>query len=243
MTTTKPFRSGVHGQRLLSALKADVLFQFKQGFYFVYLILSLFYLIIFHQLDTTWLPYIMPVVLFMDPSVLGLFFIGGILLLEKEQGILSLIYVTPLRVWEYILSKIISLCFISLMAILLISLIAYKDAVNYVYLIISVILTSVFFTLIGFLVATRSKSVNDFFVKIIPWMMMLMLPCVLLVFYPNLLVLGLIPSVASLKLVWGAYHAMQLGEFIILVLYMTVLNVFLLKYTYKVFQNKMVLEN
>jgi fluoroquinolone transport system permease protein len=243
MTSHKPSTAGAHGQRLLTALKADVLFQFKQGFYFVYLILSLFYLIIFHQLDTTWLSYVMPVVLFMDPSVLGLFFIGGILLLEKEQGILSLIYVTPLRVWEYILSKVISLCFISLMAILLISLIAYNDAVNYVYLIIGVILTSVFFTLIGFLVATRSKSVNDFFVKIIPWMMVLILPCVLIIFYPNMPVLGLIPSVASLKLVWGAYHAINFWEFIILALYMTVLNIFLLKYTYSVFQKKMVLEN
>ena len=243
MTSTKPIISDANGQRLLSALKADVLFQFKQGFYFVYIILSLFYLIIFHQLDSAWLSYVIPVVLFMDPSVLGLFFIGGILLLEKEQGILSLIYVTPLRIWEYILSKIISLCLISLMVILLISLIAYKGAVNYIYLIIGVILTSIFFTLIGFLVATSSKSVNDFFVKIIPWMIVLMLPCVLLGFYPNLLLLGLVPSVASLKLVWGAYHAINFWEFIMLVLYMTVLNIFLLKYTYAVFQKKMVLEN
>lgn len=243
MTSTKPIISDANGQRLLSVLKADVLFQFKQGFYFVYIILSLFYLIIFHQLDSTWLSYVMPVVLFMDPSVLGLFFIGGILRLEKEQGILSLIYVTPLRIWEYILSKIISLCLISLIVILLISLIAYKGSVNYLYLIIGVIQTSVFFTLIGFLVATSSRSVNDFFVKIIPWMMVLMLPCVLLGLYPNSLLLGLIPSVASLKLVWGAYHATNLWEFIMLVLYMTVQNIYLLKYTYAVFQKKMVLEN
>ncbi|MDF1616205.1 fluoroquinolone export ABC transporter permease subunit [Petrocella sp. FN5] len=242
MIPTKPNASDAYGQRLLSALKADILFQFKQGFYFVYLILSLFYLIVFYQLDNLWLSYIMPIVLFMDPSVLGLFFIGGILLLEKEQGILSLMYVTPLRIWEYILSKVISLCFISLMAVLLISIIAYKDNVNYIYLVVGVILTSVFFTLCGFLVATRSKSVNDFFVKIIPWMMLLILPCFLLVFYPNLVVLGLIPSVASLKLVWGAYHPLSFLEFIILVLYMTSLNVILLKYTYRIFQNKMVLE-
>lgn len=73
--------------RIVNALKADILFQFKQGFYFIYIVISVFYLIILSQLSPEIIQLILPIILYIDPSILGLFFIGDILLLEKEQGI------------------------------------------------------------------------------------------------------------------------------------------------------------
>ena len=63
--------------RIINALKADVLFQFKQGFYFIYIVISVFYLIVLSQLSPSVIKYILPILLYIDPSILGLFFIGG----------------------------------------------------------------------------------------------------------------------------------------------------------------------
>ena len=83
-------------KRILTAFKADVLFQIKQGFYFVYVILAILYLIVLSQLGQDIVKIVLPIITYIDPSVLGLFFIGGVVLLEKEQGILALLYVSPL---------------------------------------------------------------------------------------------------------------------------------------------------
>ncbi|MEN8906427.1 MAG: ABC transporter permease [Clostridiales bacterium] len=228
--------------RLLIALKADIIFQYKQGFYLVYFIISVLYLIILSQLPQSVVKYILPIILYTDPSVLGLFFIGGILLLEKEQGILSLIYVTPLRIWEFIVSKLSALCLISLFAVLSISLISYHDTTNYFLLILGVILTSILYTTFGFIIATKSKSVNDFFVRMVPQMIVFIAPCIVMFFYPEFKLLNIIPSVASIRLIWGAYHGMGLLEAIFCLLYLCILIGFFINYTYKTFRDNMVIE-
>ncbi|MDO9680631.1 MAG: hypothetical protein Q7262_06400, partial [Bacteroidales bacterium] len=102
--------------RFLSAIWSDIRFQIKQGFYLVYLIITIMYLIILSMLPENVLSIALPLVVFSDPSVLGLFFIGGIILLEKSQGVMMAIVVTPLKTEEYVLSKAISLAFVSVMA-------------------------------------------------------------------------------------------------------------------------------
>jgi fluoroquinolone transport system permease protein len=226
--------------RILNALKADMLFQFKQGFYFVYLFLGVLYVIVCSQFSEAVVRFVLPIALYTDPSILGLFFIGGILLLEKEQGILALVYVTPLRTWEFILSKVISLGFVSLVASIGIALAAYKGPTNYFLLIFSVILTSWFYTLVGFIIATKSKSVNDFFVKIIPLMIVLILPCIPAIIFPNLFWLSIIPSVSSLRLVWGAYHGISLLEVMVSSAYLILIGVIFFRKTQTTFQNTMI---
>ncbi|HSR03547.1 MAG TPA: hypothetical protein VLM88_03070 [Proteiniclasticum sp.] len=76
-------------KRIRSAVVADVVFQYKQGFYFIYLLISFVYLLILSQLPEAIAEIAITVIVFSDPSVLGLFFIGGILLLEKDQGVLQ----------------------------------------------------------------------------------------------------------------------------------------------------------
>jgi fluoroquinolone transport system permease protein len=95
--------------RLLHALQADVRFQWKQGFYLVYILITIIYLIILSFLPENVLSIALPLVVFSDPSVLGLFFIGGIIMLEKAQGFCLFWWFHTLRTTEYVLSKVISL--------------------------------------------------------------------------------------------------------------------------------------
>jgi fluoroquinolone transport system permease protein len=195
--------------RIRNALLSDIVFQYKQGFYFIYLLISFVYLLILSQLPLEYANIALPVIVFSDPSVLGLFFIGGILLLEKEQGIIQTLSVTPLKTHEYMISKLISLCLISMMAVLLITFLSSASEVNYVLLLVGVIMTSVFFTLIGIMIATKSRHLNAFFVKMIPWMIVLVAPCALIVLFPDEWILSVFPSIASLRMVYGAYNGIS----------------------------------
>ncbi len=226
--------------RWLTALKADLFFQFKQGFYYIYAILSLIYLIIFSQISDSVLQFVLPIVMFTDPSVLGLFFIGGLLLLEKEQGILSLTYITPLKIYEFVMSKVISLILISLLAVIVISLVSYNGSVNYLSLISGIILTSIIFTLYGFLIASKAKSINDYFVKMIPQMILLIIPCILIFIFPNWWFLNIAPSVSALNLVWGAYHGIGYPQLGINITYLTLISFIMYRYTIKAFIKGMI---
>lgn len=230
-------------QRLKNALLADILFQFKQGFYYVYIILIILYLILISQFDSHITQFMVPIVVYMDPSVLGLFFVGGITLLEKEQGILALTFVTPLRLWEYMASKVLSLTLIGLIAGLLVSLLAYHQPVNYGLLIIGIILTSIFYTLIGLIIACRSKSVNSFFVGMVPWMVLLILPCIGIIFDFSNPIYNFIPSVASLKIILAAYMPVSTMNLLSSLVIMLIVNSLLFPLTLRYFKSTMILQS
>jgi len=220
-------------KRIATSIKADFLFQLKHGFYYVYIILALMYLIILSQFNQDIAKIILPIVIYIDPAVLGLFFIGGIVLLEKEQGILSLLYITPLRVWEYILSKLVTLTAISTLAGVAIAYLSYSGKINIFLLLIGIILTAVCFTLLGFIIATKAKSVNHYIVRVAPAMALFSLPCFSLI--PNSIVpkfadklLMVIPSVAALKITLAAFLPYSNNEIVFCIIWLLVFDILLL---------------
>ena len=192
-------------KRTLSAFKADLIFQMKQGFLIVYLAVAVLYVIILSQLPDAILKFTVPAVVFSDPSILGLIFIGGILMLEKEQGVSSYLAVTPLRFYEYIASKIVSLGLLSLAISLVVSLASYSAPVNYLIVCVSILLVSAFFTLMGYIIAEKCSSVNQFIMRAVPYIALAVIPCFSLIGFPYSEVFYIIPSVAALKLLMSAY--------------------------------------
>lgn len=226
--------------RVRNAFIADSIFEFKQGFHTIYIVISFLYLLLLSQLSSEYIVYVLPLVIFSDPSVLGLFFIGGTLLLEKEQGVLSSILVTPLTSLEYILAKVMSLASISILAAFLISILTYSGTVYYQYLIVGTLLTSVFFTLIGIVIVTKSRSVNEFFVKMVPYIVFLLAPCFLLIRFSSITLLNVFPSVSLLRLIYFSYHNINHFEALIQIIYMIIVNLLLLKYTVVKFEERVV---
>ena len=147
--------------RLINAIKSDIKFQYKQGFYFIYIVITLVYILILSKLPKNIMKVAAPIVIFSDPSVLGLFFIGGIVMLEKVQGIIYCIIVTPLRIKEDILAKIISLSAISVIVVVIITLTLDGVSVNWILLFFTIILTSTFFTLCGFFIGSDCNTINQ----------------------------------------------------------------------------------
>lgn len=223
--------------RLKEALKADILFQCKQGFYLVYIIITIVYMVIISQFSFEIRRFLVPLIVFSDPSLIGFFFIGALVMLEKGQGVIQLIMVTPLRSIEYLLSKAISLTILAILVGIIITLLTYGGEVDWFFFITGIILTSFFFTLYGFLAAINCTSINQYFIKMIPYMLFLILPCFSLIGFPFSWIFTLFPSVSGLRLMLGSFFHIKTGEAIAFSLYLLFWNILLLYYVEKVFQS------
>lgn len=227
--------------RLLGAIKSDITFQFKQGFYIIYLVISLAYIV-----ALSWVPneavlkLVLPLIVFSDPSILGLFFIGGIIMLEKLQGVISCVVVTPLRMSEYIFAKVISLAMISVLAGVMITITTYHGPVQWLLMVTALILTSVFFTLCGFYVCAKCSTINQYLMKTIPIMMLMTLPCFSLIGFKYSELFIIFPSVAALKLLLGAFYGMNIFEALFISIYLVIVNYFALKYVKTIFEKYVV---
>jgi fluoroquinolone transport system permease protein len=229
--------------RLLSATWSDMRFQIKHGFYLVYVVITIMYLIILSFLPENIFSVALPLVVFSDPSVLGLFFIGGIILLEKGQGVLMVLVVSPLRTQEYILAKVISMALISVLAAFAITFFSHYPTVNWWLLLISTILASAIFTLIGIIINAGCNTVNQYMLKTIPYMILFILPCFSLIGFPYSWLFTIVPSVAALKLMLGAYHGIVWYEATALTVYLLGFCYLLLRQTIRVFENKIVYQD
>jgi len=106
--------------------------------------------------------------LFFDPAIIGIMFVGALVLFEKSENVLQALVITPMKTEEYLLSKIISLTILSIIsATIFITLLNVFGGVNItlegvLYLIISIILTSIMLILLGFILVSRVKSINEY---------------------------------------------------------------------------------
>lgn len=221
--------------RIVNALKADVRFQFKQGFYLVYILLTFIYMIILGKLPEEWKSTVIPLVLFSDPSMVGFFFIGALVMLEKVQGVIQYVVVTPLRSLEYLLAKVVSLTILAIAATVMITLVTYGYQLNWFLLILAVILISSFFVFYGFIVAARCTTLNQYFIKMIPYLLLIVLPCFSLIGFPYAWLFNIFPSVAGLKLVYGAFNGIDFLSALAFTVYLIAANLGLARYVEKMF--------
>lgn len=188
-------------RRIRRILLNDVRYQMRYGFYLIYAILTLLYiaglgLISDSGIKSTATAF----VLLSDPAVLGYFFIGGIWLLEKDEGLHGYLTITPTRIAEYVIGKALSLGFISTLSALAICGVSFPH-VNVILLTASIFIASSVFTLLGLSIATKARSVNGYLLASILPAVILMIPAILTIlgiyhptfaFFPGTMALQLI---------------------------------------------------
>lgn len=151
-------------RRFLIQLKQDIIFQARHGFYYVYIILCIAYIFILRLLPKEAKEFVLPLVVLSDPAVAGFFFLGGVILLERGQRILESLFVTPLRLFEYIAAKVLSFTLLGLITSLIIIISSTGFSISFAPVIICIILSSILFTLFGFPLAAYAKTVNHYFI-------------------------------------------------------------------------------
>ncbi|MFH1014103.1 MAG: ABC transporter permease [Thermoplasmatota archaeon] len=161
--------------------------------------------------------------LFLDPTLIGIMFIGALVLFEKTENTLQALTVTPMETRTYFLSKIISLTALSVVSSFLFVFLAHGIHFQYFYMIAGIVLTSVLLILLGFLLVARCKSINEYLVMMMMAFLLLFIPPLLVItgIYDNV-VFYLWPSQASFLLFNGVFGTVSLNETIYALIYLII---------------------
>lgn len=154
------------------------------------------------------------VLLFFDPALIGIMFVGALVLFEKSENVLQALVITPMKTDDYLLSKIISLTVLSLVsaALFMVLMMIFNETSFHVfYLVVGIILTSVMLILLGFILVSRVSSINGYLLGMMIGFLGLTFPPLLHLFglFENP-IFYLWPTQASFLLFKGVFHAASL---------------------------------
>jgi fluoroquinolone transport system permease protein len=210
--------------RIKNLLLGDIKFQVTYGFYFVYTVFTLLYILLLFALPESARNKVATILIYSDPAAMGLFFMGAIVLLEKSQRVLNSIAVSPVKVSEYIVSKVISLGIIgTIVGVIL----AASIGTDHLYRVaVGTFLGSVLCSLMGLFVAVKVSSLNQFLVATIPFELVCFVPPILyqfgyrkdyLLIHPGCNILLIMSTADSIHLI----NYLNILGWIILVYFMT----------------------
>nr|MDA3951017.1 hypothetical protein [Spirochaeta sp.] len=90
-------------------LTTEMTLQYRNGLYLVYLVLTIFFLAIIALVPAPWRETAVGLVILLDPTFIGFFFAGGLVLLDREQGILPVVATATGGFSDYARPKVVAL--------------------------------------------------------------------------------------------------------------------------------------
>lgn len=183
-------------QRLWATLRLDFRQQQRNGFYYTTLFVMVFWLLGIHltPLKNAEPSVLVPLFVGFNALITAFYFVAAQVLLEKSEGTLAGLAVTPLRREEYLVSKVLSLAAINFAEGLVIVLWTFGLPHNLPVLLLGMLGMSAVYTLIGFWLTSRYESLNQFLMPSVLMILFLLLPFV---------------SVLGLPWQWLAWHPLM----------------------------------
>lgn len=200
--------AGTSTSALRSIVIWDVRLQFRYGFYAVYAVVTLFYLLVLGRLPGGLVEPALVLVLVTDTAVLGFYFVGALVLIEKREGVLDALVVSPLGVDGYLLSKTASLTALATLASTLVVGLVRPPGIDPLLLLAGVVPTASLFVLVGVAAVARFDTMNRYFFGALLYGVVLYAP---LAGYLGLLetpLFYLLPVQPALVLVAGAFDTL-----------------------------------
>lgn len=121
-----------------------------------------------------------PILLFSDAAMIGLILIAALMFMEKEEGTLKAYLVTPGRVWEYLLSKALTLGWLAVLFTLILTPLTLGLRPNYLSLLPVMFAGAVFTALLGAWVAIYFDNLSQFLFPGVGLMVLISIPSVAL---------------------------------------------------------------
>jgi fluoroquinolone transport system permease protein len=190
---------------LLSTLRWDLLIQARYQIITVMWAVAGLYLLVFWAVPAIATDQVLAVLIFSDPALLGLTFIGALLLFEQGENTLQALVVTPIERWQYLWSKALSLALMATPPAILMAGIGHGWAFNYPLLILGTFLSSLLYTFAGIAMVARSQSLNGYIIRVALCSFPLGLPLLNLFGVTDTWLWYVIPSQATLSLLMGSF--------------------------------------
>lgn len=171
-------------KRFLSILKWEVIRQFKNGIHYASIFVLVLWIFLFGFIKSISLSSLLPMIILSNLTMTTYFFMAGIMLFEKGEGSLAAQVTTPIKDWEYIAAKAISLTALATFENLIITIALTGLQFNYFPVIAGAFTAGIIFCLVGFITVIRYDSINEFLIPSIGYMFLVTLP-ILSVFFLN----------------------------------------------------------
>jgi fluoroquinolone transport system permease protein len=170
-------------KRLAATLLCDIRLQWRNGFYAASVFIVAVWAALFSQIPHVDVTAVWGGMIAVNLMITTFYFIGGLVLLERDEGSLAARSVTPLRAGEVIGSKVLTLTGLAvlenvLLTLLLAALGFVRVGAGLPFLILGATLISVLYCLAGFTVVARYRSINEFLMPSIAYVFLLGLPFV-----------------------------------------------------------------
>lgn len=148
--------------RLLATMRCDLRLQIRNGFYYAAGFVALYWVVLLLWPRDEDLVWILPLLVFTNLLINTFYFFSGLVLLEKREGTLEAQVVTPLRIREYLASKLCTLTALGILENLVITMIAFGPGFRIAPLIVGMVLAALIYCLAGFAMVARYDSINEF---------------------------------------------------------------------------------
>ncbi|WP_424358457.1 ABC transporter permease [Methanocella sp. MCL-LM] len=208
--------------RLIPTIVIDIKQQYRYGFYIVAAFTVIVFVLMLSQFDQHASLAFIPVFIFMNMMLGTFYFVAGMVLFEKGEGILQGLVVTPLRVEEYLGSKVLTLTALALVENIVMVTAIFGTGYNLLLLIAGTIISAIMYILIGFVVVSRYRSISEYLMPSALILVAILLPIVdyLKIFETPLMYLH--PMQAPLLLMKAAFVPVETWQFAYGVLYSAV---------------------
>jgi len=152
--------------RLLATLRWDARLQLRHGFYGAAAFVAAVLVLGLSRLppgaaDLGWL---VPALVASNLTMGTFYFVGGLVLLEKGEGTLEALVVTPLRAGEYLASKVVTLTLVAVVenAAVVAAFAGTGLGAGALPLALGIALASALLVLVGFVAVARYDSINEY---------------------------------------------------------------------------------
>lgn len=192
-------------KKLLHAVRWDFIRQFRYNIAGIMAVVTALYIGLLYALPLEDPAPLLLFLIFNDPVVLGMIFIGSLVLFEKSDGTLQALVVTPLENWKYLWSKAISLTSIALLASFAMAISVYAANFNWLVLFLAVALSSVLYIFLGIIVVWHCRSFNEYIIRLAIYFIPLSLPLLNFLQITDTYLWYLFPTQATLLLLEAAF--------------------------------------
>lgn len=194
-------------KQLIQQIRWQYLILHRNNLIYVSIAITVIYALILFGLKTAPnMDKVLVLLLFNDPALIGLIFIGLSVIMEKNQMVFSAIFVSPINHHLYLISRVLALSILGLLCAIFMSITTLGFSINWLHFSMGIFCTCIIFSIAGIVVVCFTTDFLKFLLQAVPIMLILSLPLLNFFEVTNVKAFSFLPTQACLNLIDYSYQ-------------------------------------
>ncbi len=230
--------------KFLNQLSSQFLILHRNRLIIISLVLTILYVAILLLLQN--LPNVeqfLVLLIYNDPAIIGLFFVGLSVIMEKNDGVLVALFVTPINHHHYLISRILSLSIIGTLCAVGMGLALTGEQWNLAWwpFVAGVFFTCIIFSIVGVMLVSYSLEFLHFMLRSIPFLLGLSLPLLNYFQLTDIALFQVVPIQGPLNLIISGFgHESSHGQIVLSIAMSTGWIIVLYALAHQIFRRRII---